>query len=231
MEYKDYMKDGLTKMADVLREQNLAGEKWAMYMGIKSYLLKRHYLFMMDSAIHRSLNKIHPLVRVRDGKVVWHGVEDGDFLSKTDILDMEYLSSPEKHGFKFRKVEELQQIGEATVWFPSEDNATFIPSSVQVLQQIPEGITVDDLLFEIRLLSAKVCDAYDPILGCHQAKVIFYRLVWPKFFSCASQRDRILPEYEEKKKDECGLNDIKVNEVRKVNAPKGPMQQPPIPLR
>lgn len=221
------MKDGLAKMADVLREQNLVGDEWAKYMGIKSRLLRRQYLFMMNPSLYRSLKKMQPLVRIRGGKVVWHGVEDGDFLSKVSILDMEYLNNPEKHGFQPCEVSSLKQICETTVWFPSEDKADFIPSTVHVLQQMPENIKVDHLLFEIRLSSAEVCNAYDSVLGCHQAEVIFYRLLFPKLCTKVRQGERMLPDCEEEKKDRDGLNDIKVKTVNQPKKPLMPKRQLP----
>lgn len=220
------MKDGLSKMADVLREHNLVGEQWAKYMGIKSHLLKRQFLFMMDPAVHRSLNKIKPLVRIRDGQIVWHGDEKGDFLSEIGILDLEYLMHPEKHGFQPHKVYDLQKIREITVWFPSKEKTVFVPSTVQVLQQMPEQIDVNNLFFEIRLDSADECEAYDEVLGCHQATVILYRMVSPNRNLLDRARERMLSE-QNKKKNECGLNDINVNEVRKVKKPQGPKRQMP----
>lgn len=218
------MKDELSKMADVLREQNLEGDRWAKYMGIKSHLLKRQFLFMMDPAVYRSLNKLQPLVRIRNGKVVWHGVEDGDFLSKVSILDMEYLNNPEKHGFQPRKVYGLRKVAEISVWFPSESANVFVPSAVQVLQQIPEKIDVNNLLFEIRLGSENVSEVYDSVLKCHQATVILYRLILSRSLPLERAQQRELPDCEPKK-DQKGLNDIK------VKSPQGPKRRTPIPSR
>jgi hypothetical protein len=179
---------------------------------------------MMDPAVYRSLNKLQPLVRIRNGKVVWHGVEDGDFLSKVSILDMEYLNNPEKHGFQPRKVYGLRQDGTISVWFPSESANVFVPSTVQVLQQIPEQTDVNNLLFEIRLSSDDVSIVYDDVLKCHQATVVLYRSIFRKSPPLERAQQRELPDCEPKK-DPKGLNDIK------VKSPQGPKRRTPIPSR
>lgn len=225
MEFKDFMKDELTKFARVLKENGISGDAWSDYMNIKVRLLKNQFLLTYVSAAGKKLNTLQPVVRIRDGKVVWYGVETGDFLSKTDILDMEYLNNPEKHGFHPRKLYNLAKVGEIQVLFPSDDATVFVPSAVSVLQQLPENISPKALLFEIRWKDADVCKTYDAILQTHEATVVLYRMVYPVPQELERQQERLLPEAEKPNY----ANAIKVKEVEKVKEPHRPRRLTPVP--
>ena len=216
MDYEKYMKDGLKKFDTVLRENNIFGEQRASYMQTEVMLLKSRFLFLHDPSLGLLTSKIRPLVRIRQGLVVWYGFKAGDFLSRTDVLNIEYLSNPKKHGFVPHKIDNLQNVGEQTVYFPSSDATEFSPSSLVVLQQLICSKTdIKDLLFEVQLQAEEPASAYDEVLQCHVATVILYREIVPL-------RDEKSRQEIEVEKPGDKESDIKVKEVNKVKEPHRP---------
>ena len=198
---KKFFEDELQKFAIVLTKRKITGDEWRRYMDIKINILKQIAIYQDNPRVARyMMNSVTPLVRVRKGKVVWHGVESGDFLAKTKIFDAGYLANPKKYGFQLQKVSGLQKIRTFDAYFPSVCADNFSPSVPAVFRQICAYPDISGTLFEVRLKSENFSDSYDEILKCHVASVIMYRITpYPRQLQ---DQERLLYEQEESEEDE-----------------------------
>lgn len=197
---KKFFENELQKFALVLKDRCIYGDEWKRYMDIKINILKQIANFRENPKLVRFMNLVTPLVRVRKNKIVWHGVENGDFLAKTKIFDTEYLANPKKYGFYPQKVYDLQKIRTVVAYFPSMYAEIFSPSVPVVFRQICAYPDISGTLFEVRLKSENFSDSYDEILKCHVASVIMYRITpYPRQLQ---DQERLLYEQEENEEDE-----------------------------
>lgn len=213
MDYKQFIQDELSKFRLILIDRGVSGDEWRKYMAIKIRLLKKQFCFEGNPLWKKFVLKAQPLMRVRNGNIVWHNKEAGDILTKVSITDFNRLADAEKFDAELNPLtSSVLSGGKINVCFPSDSAEIFRPSAECVFQQLPDRITLTGLLFEIRLPSANVQKCYDNVLKCHLATVELYYYSYP--FSILNARDRELPSPEP--------DNSEVRKVREVNKAKEP---------
>lgn len=210
MDYTNFFKDELSKFRLILNEHRVVGDGWRKYMAIKINLLKRQLGFEHNPFWPKFCSSVQPLVRVRDGKIVWHGKQGTDLLAKISLDELNRMAetgkviTPEKVS-----VFSLQSAGSLSVCFPSENPDVFCPSAAAVFQQLPKHIKLNGLLFEIRMDSDDVRKCYDRVLQCHLASIMLYYYNGAKDISATQERETASAEPSVKK----------VHGVNKINTP------------
>ena len=225
MDYKLFIQNELSKFRLVLNANNVIGDDWRSYMAIKMRLLKGQFFFE-NNPLWRAFNlKVQPLVRIRNGNVVWHDPVAGDTLTKVSVKDFNDVATSEKFESELKPVTtSVLTGGKIKVYFPSDNAEIFRPSAECVFQQLPDRLMLVGLMFEIRLSSADVRQCYDPVLKCHVASVILYYYGYPKNVLAMRERELPSPEPED-------LDVPKVREVNKVREPEKPNKVIRTPLR
>lgn len=214
MDYKQFIQDELSKFRLVLNECGVSGDEWRNYMAIKMRQIRGQYCHENSPLWKKYVSRVQPLVRVRNGKVVWFGEEAGDFLAKVPFAKFKHLSVNSDIVLK-RLSAPVRISDNICVYFPSENAEIFCPSAECVVQQLPDLLHVQNLLFEVRLSSPDVRRCYDSVLKCHKAMVVLYYYRYPKNLLAARERALPSPEPED-------LEVRKVREVNKVKEPEKP---------
>lgn len=213
MDYGTFIKDELAKFRLVLNECGVVGDDWRKYMAVKIRLLKGQFLFANNPRWPEFRARVQPLVRMRDGKIVWFGQKQGDLLAKVSLNEFNLAAEPEKFVIMPNKVlSPIESAGKIKVCFPSENPEIFRPSAVCVFQQLPDYLNFWGLLFEVCFDLGDVRKFYDKVLQCHIAEVRLY------YYSCfrrnLKQCGQVLPT--------ATPEDLNIGGVREVNKPKEP---------
>ncbi len=180
MDYKQFIQDELSKFRLILNECGVSGDEWRKYMAIKLRLLNGQFLFENNPLWKKFVSKVHPLVRVRNGNIVWHGHKTGDILTKISVTDFNRFIDAEKFDAELNPLtSSVLSGGRINVCFPSDSADVFRPSAECVFQQLPDRISMTGLLFEICLPFVDVQKCYNRVLKCHIATVELYYYSYP----------------------------------------------------
>lgn len=215
MNYKDYIKDELTKFRLILIKNGIEGDEWGRHMETKMRLLNGIFAFKSNPRWNEFCARVQPMIRVRDGKIVWHGAQRTDYLTRISIADLPYILTFKNPNILLTKIyHELQPFKKLKVYFPSNDAVIFKPSAEYVFLQLPQELSLRGLSFEIRFKSTDVSECYDHILQCHVATVLLY--YYNNLKNIQASKDAFLKENLEE------LEVRKVHKVDKINEPEKP---------
>ena len=216
MDYKQFIQDELSEFRLILIDRGVSGDEWRKYMAVKMRLLRGQFCFLGNPLWKTFKLKAHPLLRIRNGNIVWHGHQPNDTLTKVSVNDFNRLAGAGKFDAELTPVTaSVLSGGKITVCFPSDNPAVFRPSVECVFQQLPDRLTLTDLLFEVRLSSDDAQRCYDHVLKCHLATVELYYYSYSPHILATRDRELPSPEPED-------LNVRTTPEVNKVREPEKP---------